>query len=136
MMVQQKLSYSGGSYMNGHFSQVYPAGQAVVGANTLMPMYPFYHYHQSQTMGLPAAATHIYPSTTAGPITTIPAAAAAAAAIISKPAAAMAPNSDFGGWGDLGPLPTGYSRKPCADGWDSASLILNSVEWKLVFNPQ
>ncbi|KAG4181134.1 hypothetical protein ERO13_A10G207800v2 [Gossypium hirsutum] len=99
MSYNHKLSYSGGSYMNGHFSQVYPAGQAVVGANTLMPMYPFYHYHQSQTMGLPAAATHIYPSTTAGPITTIPA-AAAAAAIISKPAAAMAPNSGTVGTGE------------------------------------
>ncbi|XVF75486.1 hypothetical protein PTKIN_Ptkin13bG0191700 [Pterospermum kingtungense] len=65
-----KLSYNGGSYMNGHYSQVYPAaGQAIVGtANTLMPMYPFYHYHQSQTMGL-VAATHIFPPT-------IPAAAA------------------------------------------------------------
>lgn len=89
-MVQQKLSYSGGSYMNGHFSQVYPAGQATVGGNTLMPMYPFYHYHQSQTMGLPAAAaTHMFPPTTAGPITTIP---TAAAIISSKPAAAIAPN--------------------------------------------
>ena len=73
--------------MNGHFSQVYPAGQAIVGANTLMPMYPFYHYHQSQAMGIPAA-THIFPPTTAGSITTIP-----AAAIISKSAAAIAPNS-------------------------------------------
>ncbi|XP_021295718.1 probable RNA-binding protein ARP1 isoform X2 [Herrania umbratica] len=79
-----KLSYTGGTYMNGHFSQVYP-GQAIVGANSLMPMYPFYHYHQSQTMGLPA---HIFPQTTAGPITTVP-----AAAIMSKPAAAIAPNS-------------------------------------------
>ncbi|EOY18527.1 RNA-binding family protein isoform 3 [Theobroma cacao] len=79
-----KLSYTGGTYMNGPFSQVYP-GQALVGANTLMPMYPFYHYHQSQTMGLPA---HVFPPTTAGPITTVP-----AAAIMSKPAAAMAPNS-------------------------------------------
>ncbi|KAK8979335.1 hypothetical protein V6N11_000483 [Hibiscus sabdariffa] len=85
MSYNHKLSYNGGSYMNGHFSQVYPAGQAIVGANTLMPMYhPFYHYHQSQTMGLPASATHIFPSTTAGPIATIPTAAAAAA---------IAPNS-------------------------------------------
>ncbi|XP_015577697.1 probable RNA-binding protein ARP1 isoform X2 [Ricinus communis] len=69
-----KLSYTGGSYMNGHFSQVYP-GQAIMGANTLMPMYPLYHFHQSQTMGLPA---HIFPQTTAGPITTVP-------TIMSKP---------------------------------------------------
>ena len=62
------MSYTGGSYMNGHFSQVYP-GQAIMGANTLMPMYPFYHVHQSQTMGLPA---HIFPPTTTGPITTVP----------------------------------------------------------------
>ncbi|TYH73480.1 hypothetical protein ES332_D05G332700v1 [Gossypium tomentosum] len=33
-----KLSYNGGSYMNGHLSQVYPAGQTIVGANTLMPV--------------------------------------------------------------------------------------------------
>ncbi|XP_059457812.1 probable RNA-binding protein ARP1 isoform X1 [Corylus avellana] len=70
-----KLNYSGGSYMNGHFSQVYP-GQAMVGGNTLMPMYPYYHYHQSQTMGLPA---HIFSPTTAGPIASVP-------AIMSKPA--------------------------------------------------
>ncbi|XP_039067345.1 probable RNA-binding protein ARP1 isoform X1 [Hibiscus syriacus] len=96
MSYNHKLSYNGGSYMNGHFSQVYPAGQAIAGANTLMPMYPFYHYHQSQTMGLPASATHIFSSTTAGPITTIP----TAAAIISKPAAAIAPNSGTVGRGE------------------------------------
>ena len=61
--------------MNGHFSQVYP-GQPMVGGNTLMPMYPYYHYHQSQTMGLPA---HIFSPTTAGPIASVP-------AIMSKPA--------------------------------------------------
>ncbi|XP_024029303.1 probable RNA-binding protein ARP1 [Morus notabilis] len=75
-----KLSYTGGTYMSGHFSQVYP-GQPIMGANTLMPMYPMYHYHQSHTMGLPA---HMFPTTTAGPISTGP-------AIISKPAS-IAPN--------------------------------------------
>ncbi|PON64334.1 Splicing factor-like protein [Trema orientale] len=79
----QKLSYTGGTYMGGHFSQVYP-GQPMMGANTLMPMYPLYHYHQSHTMGLPA---HMFPTTTAGPISTVP-------AIISKPASIAAPNSD------------------------------------------
>ncbi|XP_021637602.2 probable RNA-binding protein ARP1 isoform X2 [Hevea brasiliensis] len=63
-----KLSYTGGSYMNGHFSQVYP-GQPIMGANPAMPMYPFYQFHQSQTMGLRA---HIFPPTTAGPLTTVP----------------------------------------------------------------
>ncbi|KAG4201750.1 hypothetical protein ERO13_A05G298000v2 [Gossypium hirsutum] len=66
-----KLSYNGGSYMNGHLSQVYPAGQAIVGANTLMPVYPFYHYHQSQILGFPsspASAAHTFPSPTAWPI--------------------------------------------------------------------
>ncbi|XP_038992035.1 probable RNA-binding protein ARP1 [Hibiscus syriacus] len=93
MNYNHKLSYNGGSYMNGHFCQVYPSGQATVGANTLMPMYPLYHYHQSQTMGLPASATHIFPSTTAVPITTIP--------FISKPAAAIvAPNSGTVGRGE------------------------------------
>lgn len=76
-----KLSYTGGSYMNGHFSQVYP-GQPIVGGNTLMPVYPYYHYHQSQTMGLPA---HVYSPTTGGPINTVP-------ALMSKPAS-IAPNA-------------------------------------------
>lgn len=70
-----KLSYTGGSYVNGHFSQVYP-GQAMVGANTLMPMYPLYHVHQSQTMGLPV---HSFPSSPAGPMAAVP-------TIMSKPA--------------------------------------------------
>uniref|UniRef100_A0A5B7BE33 Putative RNA-binding protein 38 isoform X2 n=1 Tax=Davidia involucrata TaxID=16924 RepID=A0A5B7BE33_DAVIN len=77
-----KLSYTGGSYMNGRFSQVYP-GQAMVGANTLMPMYPLYHFHQSQTIGLPPA--HLYSPTAAGPMNPVP-------ALISKPAS-MAPNT-------------------------------------------
>ncbi|XP_031283024.1 probable RNA-binding protein ARP1, partial [Pistacia vera] len=79
-----KLSYTGGSYMNGHYSQpqVY-TGQAIMGANTLMPMYPLYHFHQSQTMGLPA---HIFPPTTAGPMTTVP-------TMMSKPASIAAPNT-------------------------------------------
>lgn len=72
--------------MNGHYSQVYP-GQAMVGANTLMPMYPYYHYHQSQTMGLPA---HIFSPTTTGPIATVP-------AIMSKPAS-IAPNTSKTHW--------------------------------------
>ncbi|XP_034703218.1 probable RNA-binding protein ARP1 isoform X2 [Vitis riparia] len=83
-----KLSYTGGSYMNGHFSQVYP-GQAMVGANALMPMYPFYHFHQSQTMGHPA---HMFPPTTVGPMPTVP-------AIISKPSS-MAPNTGAMGGGE------------------------------------
>ncbi|KAI3470428.1 hypothetical protein Pfo_027091 [Paulownia fortunei] len=62
MNYNHKLGFTGGSYMNGHFSQVYP-GQAMVGANTLMPMYSLYHFHQSQTMGLPA---HMYSPTAAG----------------------------------------------------------------------
>ncbi|KAK7389715.1 hypothetical protein VNO78_24990 [Psophocarpus tetragonolobus] len=52
----QKLCYgSGGAYMNGHhLSHVYPR-QAMVGANTLMPMYPLYQYHHpTETVGLPA----------------------------------------------------------------------------------
>lgn len=70
-----KLSYTGGSYMNGHYSQVY-LGQPMMGANTLMPMYPLYHFQQSQTMGLPA---HIYsPAAPAGPMSTVP-------ALMSKP---------------------------------------------------
>ncbi|KAK9283960.1 hypothetical protein L1049_012218 [Liquidambar formosana] len=83
-----KLSYTGGSYMNGHYSQVYP-GQHMVGANGLMPMYPLYHLHQSQTMGLPA---HIFPPTTAGPMASVP-------TIISKPTS-MAPNAGAMGAGE------------------------------------
>ncbi|KAL0403434.1 UNVERIFIED_CONTAM: putative RNA-binding protein ARP1 [Sesamum radiatum] len=75
-LLNKKLGFSGGSYMNGHF---YP-GQAMVGANTLMPMYPLYHFHQSQTMGLPA---HMY---SAGPIPTGP-------ALMSKPASIAPPNA-------------------------------------------
>ncbi|XP_057475350.1 probable RNA-binding protein ARP1 [Actinidia eriantha] len=74
-----KLSYTGGSYMTGQYSQVYP-GQPVVGANALMPMYPLYHFQQSQTMGLPA---HIYSPTAVGPMPTVP-------ALFSKPTS-MAP---------------------------------------------
>ncbi|KAJ1390781.1 RNA-binding domain superfamily [Sesbania bispinosa] len=56
----QKVNYgSGYGYMNGH---VYPnpasQAQAIVGANTLMPMsmYPaVYHFHRTETMGVPAA---------------------------------------------------------------------------------
>ncbi|KAA8534330.1 hypothetical protein F0562_031843 [Nyssa sinensis] len=84
-----KLGYTGGSYMNGRFSQVYP-GQHVVGANALMTMYPLYHFHQSQNIGLPPA--HIYPPTAAGPITTVP-------ALISKPTS-MAPNTGTVGTGE------------------------------------
>ncbi|KAK4366518.1 hypothetical protein RND71_014398 [Anisodus tanguticus] len=70
MNYNHKLSYTGGSYMNGHFSQVYP-GQSMMGGNTLMPMYPYYHFHhQSQTMGLPA---HMYSPTAAGPMAAVPA---------------------------------------------------------------
>ncbi|KAG8645203.1 probable RNA-binding protein ARP1 isoform X2 [Manihot esculenta] len=69
-----KLSYTGGSYMNGHFSQVYP-GQPIMGANAMMPVYPLYHFHQSQTMGLPA---HIFPVPTNTSVATVP-------TIMSKP---------------------------------------------------
>ncbi|TKY64183.1 RNA-binding protein ARP1 [Spatholobus suberectus] len=52
----QKQCYgSGGTYMNGHhLSHVYPR-QAIVGANTLMPIYPLYQYHHpTETIGVPA----------------------------------------------------------------------------------
>ncbi|XP_044508083.1 probable RNA-binding protein ARP1 isoform X2 [Mangifera indica] len=79
-----KLSYNGASYMNGHYSQVYPGpGQPIIGANPLMPMYPLYQVHQSHTMGLPA---HIFPSTTTGPLSTFP-------AVMPKPASIAAPNT-------------------------------------------
>lgn len=65
MNYNHKVSYSGGGYMNGHFSQVYPS-------QAMMPMYPYYHFHHHpQTMGLPA---HIYSPTPALP------------ALMSKPA--------------------------------------------------
>lgn len=78
-----KLSYSG-SYMNGQYTRIYP-NQGMMPANTVMPVYPFYHFHQSQAMGVPA---HIFPPTTAGPITTIP-------PIIPK-LVAMAPSAGHG----------------------------------------
>uniref|UniRef100_A0A803LZ98 RRM domain-containing protein n=1 Tax=Chenopodium quinoa TaxID=63459 RepID=A0A803LZ98_CHEQI len=79
-----KLSYSGGAYINGgHYPQMYPGQAMMAGANTLMPIYPFYpysnhhqqHHHQAAAMGLPA---HIYQPTSSGPITAQP-------PIISKP---------------------------------------------------
>lgn len=61
--------------MNGHYPQVY-LGQPMMGtANTLMPMYPFYHFQQTQAMGLPA---HYYSPTATATITTGP-------ALMSKP---------------------------------------------------
>lgn len=74
-----KLSYPGGAYMNGHFPQVYPGHHAMVGGNTLMPVYPMYyhnHHHHSATMGVPAH--HIFPQAAAGPMTAVP-------TIVSKP---------------------------------------------------
>ncbi|GFQ03560.1 RNA-binding protein 38 [Phtheirospermum japonicum] len=82
MNYNHKVGFSGGSYMNGHYGQMYP-GQALVGANTLMPMYPLYHFHQSHTMGLPA---HMYSPTAAGPMATVP-------ALISKPTSIAPPNA-------------------------------------------
>lgn len=63
--------------MNGYYSPMYPS-QAMMGGNTLMPMYPLYQYHQTHTMGLPA---HIFQPTTTGHV-----------AIMSK-AASMTPNT-------------------------------------------
>ncbi|XP_057784534.1 probable RNA-binding protein ARP1 isoform X1 [Salvia miltiorrhiza] len=83
MNYNHKVGFTGGSYMNGHFGQVYPAGQTMVGAGALMPMYPYYHFHQSQSMGLPA---HLYCPTAAGPIPTVP-------ALISKPTSIAPPNA-------------------------------------------
>ncbi|CAI9091001.1 OLC1v1025915C1 [Oldenlandia corymbosa var. corymbosa] len=80
MTYNHKLGYTGGSYMNGHFSQVYP-GQPMMGTNALMPMYPLYHFHQSQAMGLPA---QLYSPTTPGPVASAP-------ALLSKPTS-FAPN--------------------------------------------
>lgn len=87
----QKVGFTGGAYMNGHYSQVYhhhPGQAAIMGAaaaNTLMPMYPLHYFHQSHTMGLPA---HIYSPTpvTAGPIHTVP-------ALISKPISITPPKA-------------------------------------------
>lgn len=74
----QKLGYTGGGpYMNGYYSPMYPS-QAMVGGNTLMPMYPLYQYHQTHTMGLPA---HIFQPPTAGHV-----------AIVSKPSS-VTPNT-------------------------------------------
>ncbi|KAL3838357.1 hypothetical protein ACJIZ3_022948 [Penstemon smallii] len=69
-----KLGYTNGSYMNGHYGQVYP-GQA------MMPMYPLYHFHQSQAMGL---AAHMYSHTPAAPMHPIP-------PLISKPTSIAPP---------------------------------------------
>ncbi|KAL6578031.1 hypothetical protein OROMI_010359 [Orobanche minor] len=78
------MGFTGGSYMSGHFGQMYP-GQAMLGANPLMPMYPLYHYHhhQSQTMGLPA---HIYSHTATGLMPTVP-------GLVSKPISIAPPSA-------------------------------------------
>ncbi|XP_074276352.1 putative RNA-binding protein ARP1 [Silene latifolia] len=81
-----KVSFnSSGGYMNGHYTQMYAGGQAMVaGANTMMAMYPYYpytHHHQQAAMGLPAA--HFFPpSSSSAPIT-------ASSPIISKPTVAL-----------------------------------------------
>ncbi|KAF6150542.1 hypothetical protein GIB67_030343 [Kingdonia uniflora] len=75
MSYNHKLGYTGGSYVNGHYSHVYP-GQGMMSANTMMPVYPIYPYHQSHTMG--GVPSHVYPAISAGQVTTIP-------TIISKP---------------------------------------------------
>ncbi|CAN4112872.1 unnamed protein product [Withania somnifera] len=63
------------SYMDGHFSQIYPS-QSMMGGNTFIPMYPYYHFHHhSQIIGLPA---HMYSATPAGPMAAVP-------ALMSKP---------------------------------------------------
>ncbi|XP_052204083.1 probable RNA-binding protein ARP1, partial [Diospyros lotus] len=57
-LYDHKLGYGCGSYVNGGhiLGQVYAGGQAIVSANPLVPMYPLYQHHQSQTMmGIPAA---------------------------------------------------------------------------------
>ncbi|XP_073024469.1 probable RNA-binding protein ARP1 [Primulina eburnea] len=78
-----KLGFHGGTYMNGHFPQVYP-GQAMIGGNTYMPMYPLYHVQQSHTLGLPA---HMFSHAAASPIsTTIP-------PLMSKPTSIPHPNA-------------------------------------------
>ncbi|CAA3033689.1 probable RNA-binding ARP1 isoform X2 [Olea europaea subsp. europaea] len=82
MNYNHKVGYTGGTYMNGHFSQVYP-GQPMMSSNALMPMYPLHHFHHSHTMGLPA---RIYSPTVAGPIPTVP-------ALMSKPTSIAAPNA-------------------------------------------
>ncbi|XP_073127763.1 probable RNA-binding protein ARP1 [Henckelia pumila] len=74
-----KLGFHGGTYMNGQFSQVYPAGQAMIGGNTYMPMYPLYHFQQSHTLGLPA---HMFSQTASGPIP-----------LMSKPTSIPPPNA-------------------------------------------
>ncbi|XP_030441562.1 probable RNA-binding protein ARP1 isoform X2 [Syzygium oleosum] len=80
MNYNHKVSYTGGAYMNAHYSQVYPS-------QAMMPMYPLYphypHHHQSHTMGLPA---HIFQPASAGPMTSVP-------ALVSKPASIAAPNT-------------------------------------------
>ncbi|KAI4299328.1 hypothetical protein L6164_032797 [Bauhinia variegata] len=73
----QKMNFNGGgAYVNAH---CYPS-QAIVGANRAMPTYPhpFYQYHETHAMGVPAPA-HVFQPITAGHFTTVP-------AFVSKPA--------------------------------------------------
>ncbi|XP_010067262.2 probable RNA-binding protein ARP1 isoform X2 [Eucalyptus grandis] len=80
MNYNHKVSYTGGAYVNAHYSQMYPS-------QAMMPMYPLYphypHHHQSHTVGLPA---HVFQPASAGPMTAVP-------ALMSKPASIAAPNT-------------------------------------------
>ncbi|XP_031484636.1 probable RNA-binding protein ARP1 isoform X1 [Nymphaea colorata] len=72
-----KLGY-GGSYVTGQYPQFYHA-QGMMSPSTVLPVYPYFHFHQSQTMGLPA---QLFPQNTA---TAAVAPAANMPGYISKP---------------------------------------------------
>ncbi|MQM01303.1 hypothetical protein Taro_034050 [Colocasia esculenta] len=85
---RQKVSHGagGGAYIAGQFPPAsYPAQAGLVSPNGLLPVYPYYQWHQqSQAVGV---HPHVFAPATAGPVTTIP-------TIVSKPAPAMPPTAE------------------------------------------
>jgi hypothetical protein len=81
---------TGGSYLQGHFA--YPAAAAAQGGmvaaapNGMVPVYPFYHYHQYHASQGGVAAAHFFP----------PVSAAAVPAVVSKHTVMAAPKGERG----------------------------------------
>ncbi|PWZ52935.1 putative RNA-binding protein ARP1 [Zea mays] len=79
---------TGGSYLQGHFA--YPAAAAAQGGmvaaapNGMVPVYPFYHYHQYHASQGGVAAAHFFP----------PVSAAAVPAVVSKHTVMAAPKGE------------------------------------------
>lgn len=73
--------------MAGQFpSASYPAQSGIVSPNALLPVYPWYHWHQQSQAAVGVPPAHVFTPATAGPVTSI-------AAIVSKTAPAVPPTT-------------------------------------------